>query len=71
MGLLDKLRRQAKSTVANVDDLAEKHEDRIDDAIDKAAEMAKKKTGDQHDSKVDQAAAKAHDLVDKLAKPEQ
>lgn len=70
MGLFDKLTKQAKTAAASIDDLAEKHEDKIEDGIEKAAQLAKQKTGDQYDGKVDQAADGAHKLIDKLAKPD-
>ncbi|MFN0029074.1 MAG: Rv0909 family putative TA system antitoxin [Acidimicrobiales bacterium] len=70
MGLFDKLTKQAKTAAAAIDDLAEEHEEQIDDAIEKAAKLAKQKAGDSHDTKVDQAASGAHKLIDKLAKPD-
>lgn len=70
MGLFRKLSKQAKTAAASIDDLVEQHEDKIDDAVEKAAQMVKEKTSDQHDGKVDQAADGAHKLIDKLAKPD-
>ncbi len=70
MGLFDKLSKKAKTAAASVDDLVEQHEDKIDDAVEKAAQMAKQKTSDEHDGKVDQAADGAQKLIDKLAKPD-
>jgi hypothetical protein len=39
----------------------------VDQGIDKTADAVKAKVPDQHDAKVDQAAEKAKDAVDKLA----
>lgn len=56
MGLMDKVK-----------GLVGKHEDKVDDAIDKAADLADEKTGGKHSDKIDAAAEKAKDVVDKLA----
>ena len=59
MGFLDKL----KGTVGKaVDD----HGDKIAQGIDKAADMADKKTGGKHHDKIGQATDKAKDALDKL-----
>lgn len=55
MGILDKI----KGLVGG-------NADKVEDAIDKAAEVAKDKVPDAHDDKVDMAADKAKDLVDGL-----
>ena len=39
---------------------------KVEDGIDKAADMAKDKVGEEHADKIDQAAEKAKDVVDKL-----
>jgi ABC-type transporter Mla subunit MlaD len=41
-------------------------EAQIDGAIDKAADLIDDKTGGKHGDKIDQAAEKAKDLVEKL-----
>ena len=46
--------------------LVGKNADKIEDGIDKAAEMAKDHIPDEHDDKVDMAADKARDLVESL-----
>lgn len=56
MGLFDK----AKKLVGD-------NADKVDDAIDKAAEMAKDKVPDAHDDKIDKAAEAAKDAVEGLA----
>jgi hypothetical protein len=55
MGLLDKVKGLAKG-----------HEKQIKQGIDQVAKAVETKTPDQHDGKVDQAASKAKDFVDKL-----
>jgi ABC-type transporter Mla subunit MlaD len=55
MGILDKLK-----------DLAKGKGEQIDSAIDKAADFADDKTGGKHTDKIEQAADKAKDVVDKL-----
>lgn len=60
MGFLDKLKKQAK-------DLAEDHGDKIEGAIDKAADMADDKTGGKYSDKIEMGADKAKDLVEGLA----
>ena len=55
MGILDKLK-----------DLVKGKGDEVDSAIDKAADLADDKTGGKHTDKIEQAADKAKDVVDKL-----
>lgn len=62
MGFMDKLK-GAKDKAA---DLAEEHEEKIDDGIDKAADFADDKTGGKHSDKIDSAAEKAKGAVDKI-----
>jgi ABC-type transporter Mla subunit MlaD len=55
MGFLDK----AKKLVA-------KNDQQVKKAIDKAADLADKKTGGKHSKQIDDLAAKAEDAVEKL-----
>jgi len=55
MGLFDKLK-----------DLTKGHKKEVQSGIDKAADVAQSKVPDQHDDKVEMAADKAKDMVDKL-----
>ncbi len=55
MGLLDKV----KAAVAG-------NPDKAGSAIDKAAELARTRAGQKHRSKIDDAARKAKDYVEKL-----
>jgi hypothetical protein len=59
-----------KSLHDRADDLAEEHGDKIKEGIDKGADMAERKVPDQHDDKVEQAAAKAKDVVGDLQRPD-
>lgn len=56
MGILDKL----KGLIGG-------NADKVEDAIDKAADVAKDKLPDEHDDKIDAAADKAKDVVDGLS----
>ena len=55
MGFLDKAK-----------DAIQGKEKQIDDAIDKAADVIDDKTGGKHADKIDSAAQKAKDAVDKI-----
>jgi len=55
MGLLDKVKGMFGS-----------NKQQAKDAVDKGADIAKDKVPDQHDAKVDMAADKAKDAIDKL-----
>lgn len=55
MGFLDKAK-----------DLIHDNEEKVDDAIDKVAEVVEKKTGGKHGDTIDKVVDKAHDAVDKL-----
>jgi hypothetical protein len=55
MGFLDKAK-----------DLIHDNEEKVDDAIDKVAEVVDEKTGGKHGDKIEKAVAKAHDAVDGL-----
>jgi hypothetical protein len=59
MGFLDKLRGKATEAV-------DKHGDQIAGGLDKAADMADKKTGGKHTGKIDSGVDKAKDALDKL-----
>ena len=55
MGLLDKVKGMFGS-----------NKQQAKDAVDKGADIAKDKVPDQHDAKVDMAADKAKDTIEKL-----
>ena len=56
MGIMDKVK-----------GLLGQHEEKVDDAIDKAADLADDKTDGKHTDKIDAAADKAKDVVEGLA----
>ncbi len=63
MGLMDTLKGllgQGKKTVAD-------NQDKINDAVDKGADLADDKTGGKHSDKIDKAADVVKDTVDKVA----
>ncbi len=62
MGLMDKLKGLTGSASKTVAD----NEEKIDDAIDKAADFADDKTGGKHTDKIDKAADAAKSAVDKI-----
>lgn len=59
MGFLDKAKVKAAAAV-------DKHGDKIDQGLDKAGEMADKKTHGQHSDKIADARGKATDALGKL-----
>ncbi len=59
MGFLDKFKKQAEN-------LAEEHGDKIEDGIEKVAEIVDDKTGGKHSDKIESGAEKAKDMVEKL-----
>ncbi|KQY59496.1 hypothetical protein ASD11_08010 [Aeromicrobium sp. Root495] len=70
MGFLDKLKGKSgdlDKIKAKAGELAREHGDKIDQGIEKAADLADKKTKGKYSGKIDQAAEKAHDAADKLA----
>lgn len=67
MGLLDKLRRNAPAIKDKAGDLATSQNAKIDQGIDKAAGLASRATKGKYDEKIDSAADKAKDGVDRLA----
>ena len=59
MGFLDQAKRKLSKAV-------DQHGDKISDGIDKAAAFADDKTGGKHHDKIESAAGKARDGLDKL-----
>jgi hypothetical protein len=49
------------------EDLAEEHGDKIEDAIDKVADIADDKTGGKYSDQIESGAEKAKDVVEGLA----
>ena len=67
MGFLDKLKKKAPELKDKAADLAASQNAKIDQGIDKAADLAIKATKGKYDEKIDGAAAKAKEGVDKFA----
>lgn len=61
MGFLDKAKDQAEK-------LAEDHGDKIEEGIDKAADLADEKTGGKYSDQIETGAEKAKDVVEDLGK---
>lgn len=66
MGFLDKLKRNAGQAAEKAKGVVADNADKVDDGIDKVAEVVDGKTKGQHRDKIDKAAGKAHEIVDKL-----
>jgi hypothetical protein len=47
-------------------DFVAEHDDEVEAAIDKVADVIEEKVPDQHDAKVEKAAEKAKEFVEKL-----
>ena len=62
MGVMDNFKDKAR-------DAAETHRDKIDKGLDKAAELANKKTGGQHADKIDQVVERGKDALDRMDEP--
>lgn len=67
MGFLDKLKSKAPELKDKAAELAKTQNDKIDQGIDKAADLADKATKGKYSGKIDNAAGKAKDAADKLA----
>ncbi len=57
MGIMDSMKDKAK-------EVARDHGDKIAESVDKATEMAKERTGGQHDDKIDQGAERAKQALE-------
>lgn len=66
MGFLDKLKRNAGQAAEKAKDVVVDNADKVDGGIDKVAGTVDGKTKGKHTDKIDKAAGKAHELVDKL-----
>ncbi|MEJ7634416.1 antitoxin [Aeromicrobium sp.] len=67
MGFLDKFKKQAPGLKDKAANLARTQNDKIDNGIGKAADAVNKATKGKHQGKIDSAAAKAREGVDRLA----
>ena len=66
MGFLDNAKKFLTGAKDKAEDLVDEHGDKVGKGIDKAAELAKSKTGAGTDRKVDSAAGKAKDFLENL-----
>jgi len=66
MGRFDKLRKHAREIKRRATEAATTHHDRLDGAIDKAADAADRVTGGKHAARIDDVADRAKGGVDRL-----
>jgi MT0933-like antitoxin protein len=65
--LIDDLKEQASGLAEKGKDLLAEHGDKVDSAIDKAADFVDEKTGGKHADKIETAVDKAKEMLDKVA----
>lgn len=68
MSFLDKVKKQAGEAASKASDAVAANADKVDKGIDKAAGLASKATKGKYDDKIDTAATKAREEVDKIEK---
>ena len=56
-----------ENIVDKAEDLAEEHNDKIDQGLDKLGDLIDEKTRGEHSDQVDAGVGKAKDLVDQVA----
>lgn len=70
MGLLDKFKgKDAEKLIAQAKEQAGQHDEDIDAAIDKVADLADQATDGKFTEKIDDAAAKLKEAADRLDDP--
>ncbi|KPI14164.1 hypothetical protein OK074_2257 [Actinobacteria bacterium OK074] len=67
MGLLDNLKSKLAPAKDKVSGLAQKHEDKIERGLDKAAKVVDERTRGKYSDKIQTGTGKAKDAVDRLA----
>ncbi len=70
MGLLDDAKRNLTRLRAQAGKLAGDHGDKADGAIDKVAGLVERRAGARHHDRIESAAGKAKDLVQRLSAEE-
>jgi hypothetical protein len=65
MGLMDKLRGRAAKAKQQVEQVADKHSDKIETGLDKASKAASRRTGHKYDSQINKGVAKAKERLPK------
>ena len=63
MGFLDKVKKTAG-------DLAEQHEEKVDEAVDQGADFIDEQTGGKHTDTIESGAEQAKDFIEGLADDE-
>ena len=61
MGKMDELKNKAREALT-------KNRDKIEDGLDKAADKAKQKAGNEHSDKIDSVLDKGRDALDKFTR---
>ncbi|MFE1951503.1 MULTISPECIES: antitoxin [Streptomyces] len=67
MGFLDQLKAKFGPAKDKASGLAQQHGDKIDQGLDKAADMVDKRTKGKYSDKIQQGTAKAKDAVDRMS----
>ncbi|MEW2484767.1 antitoxin [Streptomyces sp. NPDC048411] len=67
MGFMDSLKAKLSPAKGKVGDLAQKHGDKIDHGIDKAARTVDQKTKGKYSDKIDSGSQKAKHAIDRLS----
>lgn len=67
MGLLDSLKAKLAPAKDKVSGLAQQHEAKIDQGLDKAAKMVDEKTKGKYSAKIESGTGKAKDALERIA----
>lgn len=67
MGLLDNVKAKLGPAKGKVSDLAQRHEDKIQHGLDKAAQVVDKRTKGKYSDRIQSGTGKAKDAMDRLA----
>ncbi|MFK0227775.1 antitoxin [Streptomyces sp. NPDC090303] len=66
MGLLDSLKAKLAPAKDRVADLAQQHGEKIDQGLDKAAQVVDEKTKGKYSDKIQSGTGKAKDAIDRI-----
>ncbi|MEE1819652.1 antitoxin [Streptomyces sp. NPDC004288] len=66
MGLLDSLKAKLAPAKDKVADLAQQHGEKIDQGLDKAAQVVDEKTKGKYSDKIQSGTGKAKDAIDRI-----
>jgi len=67
MGLLDNVKAKLSPAKGRVSDLAQRHEDRIQHGLDKAAQVVDKRTKGKYSDRIQAGTGRAKGAMDRLA----